>query len=150
MKYLRTIFAVFLAVALFGISSCKNDEDDELKTVATFYGSSLMTMNEDGVDVDCIIQITATFYNNLEYKIHTEIAAKDTNNIAMQTLKIGTYTGDPTKNSTTVKMKTTKEYDIDTKKWKDASNTAEESFEISADGKVSITEDSFSMTIQRQ
>ena len=152
MKSLVKIFSVLLAVSAlaFGVVSCSDEEEEELKEVATFYGVGSMT--EDGVAAS--VQLTVKFYNSSEYKIHTNVSAVNTGNgaIAAQDYdsEIGTYTGDPTKNNTTVKLTTKKEYDTDKKAWISLENATPESLVIDADGKITITDDDLSMTLTRQ
>ncbi len=153
MKSLVKIFSVLLAVSAlaFGVMSCSEEEEAEgLKEVATFYGAG--SMIEDGVTAS--VQLTIKFYNNSEYKIHTNISAVNTENgaIAAQDYdsEIGTYTGDPTKNNTTVKLTTKKEYDTDKKAWISLENATPESLVIDSDGKISVSEDGLSITFVRQ
>ncbi len=141
MKSIKKLFAATVAVLAlgFGFASCSDDDEEEIKTVATFYG----TANEDGVytedgasvDVSITISITATFYNNGEYKIDQNasgvVKADSAKGLYSMdgTIEIGTYTGDPSKDGT-IKTKTTQEYDDDSEKLVAVKNATEDSFEI--------------------
>lgn len=158
MKSFKKIAAAAIAALALGLGfvSCATDSDDELKLVATFYGTTNMNIpDDDGSSIPCIAQITTKFYNNKEYLIHMNVAAIGTAATATMDWddEIGTYSGDPTKNGT-VQMTMTKEYDFKQKKLVDipSSEREEESFVISA-GKAEIGEifdDGSVITLQKQ
>lgn len=115
MKFFGKAISVLLAVAAlsFGFSSCSDDDEEELKVVATYYGFATGNIDE----VPMIVKSTVRFYNSNEYTNDIDMTAAAGASVFSYTgtMELGTYTGDPTKDGT-VKMTTTKEYDFDAKK----------------------------------
>lgn len=153
MKFFGKIFSVLLAVAAlsFGFSSCSDDDEEELKVVATYYGFA--TGNVD--DVPMIVKSTVRFYNSNEYTNDIDMTAVAGASVFSYTgtMELGTYTGDPTKDGT-VKMTATKEYDFDAKKLVDiasADRTTEDV--VISGGKVTeedIFDDGTGITLAKQ
>lgn len=153
MKFFGKIFSVLLAVAAlsFGFSSCSDDDEEELKVVATYYG--VATGNVDGVPM--IVKSTVRFYNSNEYTNDIDMTAVAGASVFSYTgtMELGTYTGDPTKDGT-VKMTATKEYDFDAKKLVDiasADRTTEDV--VISGGKVTeedVFDDGTGITLEKQ
>lgn len=141
----KTLAALLsLAALTFGFVSCSDDDDDELKTIATFYGTGAEEGTVDeGVTYTFTSSIRATFYNNNEYKIDqniTGVVKGDSGKAVVSqdgTIEIGTYTGDPTKNGQ-IKLTATKEYDDETEKLVDVKEKTTETVEIEDGGKVTL------------
>ncbi len=153
MKFFGKAISVLLAVAAlsFGFSSCSDDDEEELKVVATYYGFA--TGNVD--DVPMIVKSTVRFYNSNEYTNDIDMTAVAGASVFSYTgtMELGTYTGDPTKDGT-VKMTATKEYDFDAKKLVDiaAADRETEDFVISG-GKVTeenVFDDGTGITLEKQ
>lgn len=153
MKFFGKAISVLLAVAAlsFGFSSCSDDDEEELKVVATYYGFA--TGNID--DVPMIVKSTVRFYNSNEYTNDIDMTAVAGASVFSYTgtMELGTYTGDPTKDGT-VKMTATKEYDFDAKKLVDiasADRTTEDV--VISGGKVTeddIFDDGTGITLEKQ
>ena len=153
MKFFGKAISVLLAVAAlsFGFSSCSDDDEEELKVVATYYGFA--TGNVD--DVPMIVKSTVKFYNSNEYTNDIDMTAVAGASVYSWTgtMELGTYTGDPTKDGT-VKMTATKEYDSDAKKLVDiasADRTTEDV--VISGGKVTeedIFDDGTGITLAKQ
>ncbi len=153
MKFFGKAISVLLAVAAlsFGFSSCSDDDEEELKVVATYYGFA--TGNVD--DVPMIVKSTVRFYNSNEYTNDIDMTAVAGASVFSYTgtMELGTYTGDPTKDGT-VKMTATKEYDFDAKKLVDiasADRTTEDV--VISGGKVTeedIFDDGTGITLEKQ
>ena len=153
MKFFGKAISVLLAVAAlsFGFSSCSDDDAEELKVVATYYG--VATGNVEGVPM--IVKSTVRFYNSNEYTNDIDMTAAAGASVFSYTgtMELGTYTGDPTKDGT-VKMTATKEYDFDAKKLVDiasADRTTEDV--VITGGKVTeddIFDDGTGITLEKQ
>lgn len=159
MKSFKKIAAAAIAALALGLGfvSCATDSDDELKLVATFYGTTNMNIpDDDGSSIPCIAQITTKFFNNKEYLIHMNVAAIGTAATATMDWddEIGTYSGDPTKNGETIKMTAKKSYDTENKKWVTVENPSTDSYVISSTGAITINEtedgETVSFTLKRQ
>ena len=153
MKFFGKAISVLLAVAAlsFGFSSCSDDDEEELKVVATYHG--VATGNVEGVPM--IVKSTVRFYNSNEYTNDIDMTAVAGASVFSYTgtMELGTYTGDPTKDGT-VKMTATKEYDFDAKKLVDiasADRTTEDV--VITGGKVTeedIFDDGTGITLEKQ
>ncbi len=153
MKFFGKAISVLLAVAAlsFGFSSCSDDDEEELKVVATYYG--VATGNLD--DVPMIVKSTVRFYNSNEYTNDIDMTAVAGASVFSYTgtMELGTYTGDPTKDGT-VKMTATKEYDFDAKKLVDIASADRETEDVViTGGKVTeedIFDDGTGITLEKQ
>lgn len=172
MKSARTILAALAAAASLGFASCKPQADDTATAeqdivkidvndltkqtkVADFYG--VMTVPVDGMNG--IAQITVSFYTSTfgqlgtqYYKAHYNIVVTGSGGTAARDYdaEIGTYTGDATENGTTLYLKKKQTYDIKQKKWNDVENAQLMSFPIGADGRVTSSSGSTTLTLTRQ